>query len=192
MCARRGFILNWDFSFYCLIAHYSSEGIRDQIYKDFPDLYKQEPDWKVLYKEKTDAYIELIDNGAVKLMPYVKELLEALEKTTIKKCVVTNSFRTFIDKLKKQNPLLETINYWVTRENYVSPKPSSECYLKAIEQYSQPQDKIIGFEDTPRGLTALMGTNARPVLVTELNYPEIPSFINKGAYHFKTFADCRL
>ena len=63
------------------------------------------------------------------------------------------------------------------------------CYLKAIEKYGQLAKRIIGFEDTPRGLTALMGTRAEAVLIFEVDYPEIPEFVSRGARQFSSFLD---
>jgi len=48
-------------------------------------------------------------------------------------------------------------------------------------------DQIVGFEDSPRGLHALMGTRAKPVLVSSIPYPEIDMFIKEGALHYPTF-----
>jgi len=53
--------------------------------------------------------------------------------------------------------------------------------------YGEKGGPIIGFEDTPRGLTALLGTKATPILICTANYPEIPAFIDRGVKHFSSF-----
>ena len=184
MCAQRGFTLDWDFPKYCSIAHYTSGGLEEQIYADFPKLKAIEPSWKVLYGEKKQAFLDLVQNGAVHLMPGVETLLQALQEAGINRCVVTHSADELVSSIRKHNPILNSIPYWITREHYSQPKPSSECYLKAIEMLADENDKVIGFEDTPRGLQALMGTRANPVLVCDTAYPEIPSFIQNGVKHF--------
>jgi HAD superfamily hydrolase (TIGR01509 family) len=174
MCANRGFILNWDFPRYCTAAHYSHEGLRDQIYAEFPDLYALEPNWDVLYAEKKEAIVDLIRHGAVHLMPGGEKLLLLLRDANIKRCVVTHSPKALVNDIRKQNPILNSIPFWITREDYTHPKPDPESYLLAIERYAQPNDRIIGFEDTPRGLKALMGTSAKPVLVSKMQVEELP------------------
>ncbi len=186
MCKGRGFDLPWDFPYYCTIAHYSSDGLRQQIYATFPELQKVEPDWKVLYAEKKQAFLDLVEHGAVHLMPGAERLLLLLQKADKKRCVVTHSSIDLIHKIIQQNPLLKTIPEWITREDYTHAKPDPECYLKAIETWAAPEDRIVGFEDTPRGMTALFGTRAQPVIVTTLNYAEIPEFLERGAHHFRT------
>lgn len=189
MCAARGFDLNWDFNRYCQAAHYDADALRLQIYAKFPLLHAQEPNWQVLYAEKKSALLKLLRQGSACLMPGVHSLLQALQKANIKRCVVTHSSDDLVSIIRKQYPILDTIPFWVTREHYTHPKPSSECYLKAIELFAKPQDRVIGFEDTPRGLRALLGTLAKPVLVCQAKYPEIPAFLQAGVTHYESFED---
>lgn len=165
MCAQRGFKLDWNFQRYSAAAHHKSTDLRDQIYIEFPTLYNMEPNWHVLYEEKKRLFLDLIKNESVPLLPGVTELLLALQEANIKRCVVTHSPISLIQSIRKQNPVLNTIPHWITRENYTHPKPHPECYQFAISQLSEPHDHIIGFEDSPRGLHALLGTNAKPVLI---------------------------
>ena len=188
MLKNNGIEFSWDFNRYCQAAHYHATALKEQIYQEFPELYKREPAWDVLYKQKQEALLNLVDEGAAHLMPGVKELLEILEKAGVKRAVVTHSPDKLIQKIRKQNPILNSIPTWITREHYEKPKPDPECYIKAIEML-KPTGKVIGFEDTPRGLTALFGTNAEPVLICTAEYPEIPEFIKRGAKRHLTLKD---
>lgn len=187
MLKARGFDLPWDFNRYCQTAHYHSDRIRDELFELFPALREQEPSWDVLYSEKKNAMVKLLKSGAVHLMPGVEELLFALQKTNITSCVVTHSPDELVRIIREKNPLLNSISKWITRHDYNEPKPSSECYLRAISKYAKENDTVIGFEDTPRGLTALMGTRAKAVIICEAKYPEIPEFIKRGALHYPSF-----
>jgi len=171
MCAQRGCHLPWSFHRYSEAAHHESTGLRDQIYAEFPELKAQEPHWNVLYEEKKRMFLELVETGTVPLMPGVKELLLALQKAEIKRCVVTHSATSLISRIRKQNPLLDTIPHWISREDYTHPKPHPECYQTAISRLAGPQDSIIGFEDSPRGLHALLATKAKPVLICPPDSP---------------------
>ena len=159
MCADRGFSLKWDLSTYAHYAMYRAEGLQEGIYKEFPALKQQEPDWSRLYQEKKDAYFTLLKEG-VELIPGVEKLLLALEEAGISRCVVTNSVAAHIALIREQIPVLNTIPHWITREDYEKPKPDPECYHKAIELYSRPGDRVVGFEDSPKGLKALLETDA--------------------------------
>lgn len=192
MCAARGVNFTWDFDHYCRYAHYEATGFREALFKDFPALKESQPDWNILYEEKKAALIKLVLDGKTELMPGVAPLLKELEKQNIKRCVVTHSPSLLIDSIKNQNPILNTIPFWITREQYSKPKPDSECYIKAIEMYAEKDDAVIGFEDTPRGLRALMGTRATPVIVCEIEYPELNEFIQKGATRIKKMTELPL
>lgn len=192
MFKKRGIDFSWSFDRYCKAAHYSSDTFRVQIYEEFPALEKQEPRWPVLYEEKKTILINMYHNGNVHLMPGAKSLLEFLHQTQKKHCVVTNSPYDVILKLKSQIPELQRIPYWITRENYTHAKPHPECYIKAVELYSQPGDRVIGFEDSPRGIRALIGAGVKAVMVTETPYPEIPEFLELGALHLSSLKNLNL
>ncbi len=181
MCATRGIDLAWDFPKYCGIAHYTAEGIRDQMYAEYPELYAQESDWKVLYLEKKQNMVNFLNEGAVHTMPGVIELLTALDHAKIQRCVVTHSPDELVEIVRRKNPILNTIPHWVTRHQYTHPKPHPECYIRALQLFSKPSDRIVGFEDTPRGMKALLGTHrVEPFLICAIDYPEIPAFKAQG------------
>lgn len=190
MCAMRGIDLAWDFPKYCSIAHYTAEGIRDQMYQEYPALYAQEADWNVLYLEKKQLMLKLLNAGAVHMMPGAEELLKALEGAKIQRCVVTHSPDEIVDIVRRKNPLLNTIPHWVTRHHYTHPKPDPECYIKAIQLFAKPDDRIVGFEDTPRGMRALLGTHrVEPVMICAIDYPEIPEFRTQGVRIFSSLTE---
>lgn len=191
MCSKYGFDLDWTFERYCQTAHYSADILKDELFEKFPKLREIEPSWDVLYQEKKENILRLLKEGHTKLMPGVQDLLLALSEANIKRVVVTHSPIELIEAACLNNPVLKTIPHWITRHDYTHPKPNSECYLKAISMYGVENEPIIGFEDTPRGMQALTGTRATPVLVCKANYPEIPAFIARGVKHFSSFEDIK-
>lgn len=186
MCAARGFHLELTFGEYCEIAHRSAVGIAQRIYEQFPKLHAQEPDWSVLYAEKKAAYVRLLRTRPMTMMPGASELLYALAEASVKRCVVTHSAADLAESLRAYHPALQTVPYWLTRESYKNPKPDPECYQKAIALFAEPSDKVIGFEDSPRGLQALSGTRADRVLVNSSESPCLPVGGLQGALHFSS------
>ncbi|MFQ5729015.1 MAG: HAD family hydrolase [Waddliaceae bacterium] len=184
MCAGRGYELPWDFSRYCQEAHYDSEKLRNSLYADIPSLHKEEPNWDVLYAEKKKAMLDLLNGEGVHMMPGAEELLQALNEANTPRCVVTHSPEEQIQIIRKQNSILDTVPVWFTRESYSHPKPHPECYLNAIERLGKSAERVVGFEDTPRGLKALMQTRAQPIFIAQVEYPETPEFVEKGVLHF--------
>ncbi len=191
MCKDRGFELPWSFNSYCLKAHYSQERLKEAIYEELPKLYDEEPNWNILYEEKKNALSDLLNNGEIEMMPGSAKLLSALEKADILRCVVTHSSDEQVNIIRQKNPILDTIPFWFTRDSYSKPKPDPECYLYAIEKLGKGLDKIIGFEDSPKGLNALLQTKALPILITQVKYPQIPEFIKQGAVHATSLDELR-
>ena len=173
MCKKYGFDLNWDFKRYIQAAHYSSDGLQKQIYKELPELFVKEPSFDKLYAYKRAQVIELLHQG-VELMPGVDELLKAINEKNALAVVVTHSPKSLIDVVRSQHIALKSISHWITREDYTKAKPDPEGYRLAISRYAKSGDKIIGFEDTPRGILALRQTEARPVLISEIEYCDLP------------------
>jgi beta-phosphoglucomutase len=189
MLEDNGFSFPWNFERYCQAAHYHPDALRLQIYEELPALKEKEPNWQVLYSQKREWMVKLVKNGAVELMPGAGKLLNTLAKANLKRCVVTHSPDELVMAIRNQNPVLNTIPYWITREDYTHPKPDPECYLKAIDRYAEKDDQIIAFEDTPRGIWALLKTRAKPILICKVNYPEIEGFKEKGVEHFESLSN---
>jgi HAD superfamily hydrolase (TIGR01509 family) len=186
MLAQRGVKMDWSFARFCELAHYNADALREQIYVEFPDI---EPNWDKLYAEKKRIYYELIGSGKVELMPGVEKLLRALEKEKIRRCVVTHSLLEQIQLLRSQHAVLQTIPHWITREDYARPKPDPACYLQAIRMYGRAGDKIIGFEDSVRGLQALRQTPALPVLICSSLHPLLGIAVEGNVLHFESFEE---
>jgi len=183
MLEKRGHHLDWSLPQYCSVAHLNATALREALYVKFPDL---DPNWQMLYEEKKQMYQELLGSGRVELMPGVLRLLQKLEKAGIQRCVATHSTFEQIQAIRAQLPILQTIPHWITREDYEAPKPDPECYLRAIQLWGKPGDRIVGFEDSIRGLHALQKTPALPVLVCPSHNPVL-EVASEGAIHFETF-----
>lgn len=181
--SNRGVDLAWSFDTYCQIAHYTSEGLRERIFVEYPQL-KSQVTWHDFYEEKKQAISDLLKQGIAHPMPGVIPLLKALDEANIKRCVVTHSPDELVDILRKQNSVIDSIPHWITRHQYTHPKPNPECYLKALALYAQKGDRVIGFEDTPRGVQALMKTPVTAVLVCQAKYPEIDLYKKQGVLHY--------
>lgn len=190
MCQKRGFVLPWNFTEYCQFAHSGSLSLSLGVYEILPDLYLQEPCWSILYEEKKAAYQEILKEKPVDLLPGVEAFLRFLQEKKIRRCVVTNSFSYQVEAIRALVPVLNTIPFWVTREDSSEPKPSPAPYLVALKKHAEPEDKSIGFEDTPKGFQALQGAGIEPVLVSSLlSTQERKSICGRQGKEFSSFED---
>jgi HAD superfamily hydrolase (TIGR01509 family) len=158
--AQRGLSLSLSLADFYRLAQFNATAWREALLAEIPTL-----DWDPFYKEKKKHYLSLLETKSVEWMPGVEPLLLALQKADIRRCVVTHSPREQTLLIKKRLPLLDSIPHWITREDYEKPKPDPECYLRAISLYGKKGDRIVGFEDSIRGIRALSQTSAEPIFI---------------------------
>ena len=188
MCQRRGVVLPWTLTEFFERAHFTAEGLREALYTQFPQLYEEEPCWEVLYEEKKQIYQELLEKGELELMPGVAPLLKRLETEKIKRCVVTNSWKIQVDEIKKHLPLLDSIPLWLTRECYERAKPDPDGYQTALKLLAEQGDVSIGFEDSMRGLCALIDAKVdQAVLISPWDYPQMRKNLPVGIECYSSF-----
>jgi len=180
VCSKRGIQLDLSFLKYCQAAHSKSQGLKDILEIEYPMLFANGAKWFDIYQEKKDEYISILKTAKIELMEGVLELLNALSANKIESCVVTNSTKQQTDLIIASQPALKLVDHWVTRESYLEPKPNPECYNKAIQLYGRHKDKIIGFEDSVKGINALLGSPAKPVLINALHVPQMEALYGMG------------
>jgi HAD superfamily hydrolase (TIGR01509 family) len=186
MCQRRGYTLEWTVEEYCKAAHVKSQGMRDALLVQFPGLLAGASSWDQLYAEKKQIYLQMLLEGKVQLMPGAEALLTRLQTEQVKHAVVTNSPREQIEVIKESSPVLQKIPLWLTREDYELPKPAPDGYLKAIERMEVSSGKVIGFEDSLKGLQSLCAAGVTAVLVCPLNHPQLEACGDLEKIHVET------
>ncbi|MDF2550638.1 MAG: HAD-superfamily hydrolase [Chlamydiales bacterium] len=194
--ADRGCQLEWSFADYCQTAHRSATSFKEAVYQIFPHL-QGSLDWKDLYAEKKGIYLSLLKTEPLSLMHGVEPLLEWVEKAGKRAVVVTHSSQECTWQVRRRLPALSSISHWVTREDYSQPKPFPDGYLKGMELYGHPKMKAIGFEDSPRGVRALLQTSIQPMLICKqhllgLGYRDLllqQAHPGRQVPHYQTFLD---
>jgi len=160
-----GTIINSNYS------HYQSyKNIFDKHNKQFINF----SEWNnIITNSNIDIYLKSIFQDETELRQIKREKLEELKNQNINFtngseiflnyllnnkinfCIVTNTNKETCDLFKKKLDLLNEIEKWVVREDYINPKPNSECYETAITKYYNNEKYIIGIEDTNIGYDSL-------------------------------------
>jgi len=189
MCARRGYTLQIDFLDYYRIAQTASDAPQKFIYGQFPALQQEEPNWSVLYEEKKKAYNEILHNNPPPLLDGVALFLQKLAGAKKKMAVVTHTARPFVDFIRSKNPELNLIPNWFCREDYKNGKPAPDGWLKAIGTLAKSGDRIIGFEDSLRGLHSLLAAKVTPVIVNSVDDQVVQKGHSLGCHTAASFHD---
>lgn len=186
MCLKYQIELKWDFLTYCKYAHSDKPLLKEEVYKKYIAIYNKEPDWPYLYKETKELYENLLDRNNVSFMPGAESLLLSLIDNNKKVCVVTNSSKNQVNKIKENLKVLSLIQHWITRDDKVKPKPSPEGYLLAKERLYNENDKIIGFEDTIKGIRALEFLDATRILICDPKHPQLEDMKGDNCLYYES------
>lgn len=187
VCAEYGLDLTWDINEYGRAAYFHASGLQEALVEEFPAVLGKPGAWKPFYERKKTVVVELMDN--VSLMPDVKELLEVLEEAGKEMCVVTHSTKQLVERVRENLHDLGRIKHWITRDDYASPKPAPDGYNLAIERYAARDDRVIGFEDSMKGLKALQATKrALAVLITPFSFVYEEAENSKGVVYAPRFS----
>ena len=80
--------------------------------------------------------------------------------------MVTHSTQERIVHVKKAFPLLEQVDFWVTRDMVKNPKPEPDIYLKILNENSLNNNETIIIEDSLVGVKAGVAAGVRVIVIT--------------------------
>ena len=110
----------------------------------------------------------------IKLMKNADVFIDFIADNDINHVVVTNTDRQVVEHFRKKVPILNKLINWVVREDYVKPKPNSECYELALKLYGDDDKEVIGFENSKEGIKSVKGvTNNVFIIHPETDYLKI-------------------
>ena len=119
-----------------------------------------------IHNRKQHHYLNLIEDGAVKLKKGVYRLISELMEKEVRQFIVTSSSRIQVDVL--MNILFKDINpfeFFITSEDVKSHKPAPLPYLKAIRLSKINKSNSIVFEDSIPGVTSSLSANLLTICV---------------------------
>jgi beta-phosphoglucomutase len=106
--------------------------------------------------------------------------LSHLKNAGYKLVVCSNSVRKTVEIMMEKSGLLEYLDFFLSNEDVVFPKPHSEIYLKAIDLLEiSPQECLI-VEDNINGIRAAKGSGAHVMEVVDtqcVNFSNVMKFI---------------
>ena len=111
----------------------------------------------------------LLEVDSIQYIKGANELLDYFDKYSINYAVVTNTSEEAVNHFKSVVPSLKRIKNWVTRKDYIHPKPNSECYELAIKKFYKNEKYIIGVENTVAGYKALKSITPHLYIICEGN-----------------------
>jgi beta-phosphoglucomutase-like phosphatase (HAD superfamily)/D-arabinose 5-phosphate isomerase GutQ len=122
-------------------------------------------------KKKEVHFYEILASSDIKLIDGIEDFLNLLFENGKQVCVVTHSSNNRVNAVKSNIPILKKITHWVTLESYKHKKPHPESYICGINKFKKiPLHRIIAFEDTYIGYSAIAKLNITSVLINNKDY----------------------
>ena len=126
---------------------------------------------KSFWEKRDVVWFNLLKQNTV-LNQNTIELVKKLSKK-FQIAIVTNANKNIFDAIYKDSKILDYITFYITREMYLRPKPSPDCYLKAIQSLNTTPQKIIAVEDSPRGIASAQSAGLKTVHFQNKHFPEV-------------------
>tara|TARA_Y100000589_G_scaffold328667_1_gene373304 strand:- start:4201 stop:4941 length:741 start_codon:yes stop_codon:yes gene_type:complete len=119
-----------------------------------------------IHRKKQENYMNLIEDGKVKLNKGVFRLITELMSNNIRQFIVTSSSKAQVQLLiKKLFVDFNPFEFYVTSEDVDLVKPSPMPYLRAMDLSGIKNFNSLVFEDSIPGLKASTASNLRTICV---------------------------
>jgi len=106
--------------------------------------------------------------------------LAQLKKSGYQIAVCSNSVRDSIDLMMKKSDLYQFLDFFLSNQDVVNPKPSPEIYLKAMDKLALSPKECLIVEDNPNGIAAARASGAFVMEVSsveEVNFDNIKKHV---------------
>jgi len=113
----------------------------------------------------------LLEQGKVPEKQGLKEILDYIEKKSVKKAVATSTARARAERLLSNAGVLHRFDTTVCGDEITNGKPEPEIFLKACSKLHIDPKEAIVLEDSEAGLLAASRADIRCVLIPDLKQP---------------------
>lgn len=178
-----------DFSTYYSLAALGRSAFQQALISQFPQTAAFFP---AFFNERDYHYKQIIKCTSPQLMEGAEDLLNRLIQKNKPFGVVTNSSSTITDYFRDKLPLLNQAHFWVTRDLYSRAKPAPDSYQYAYQHYGIGK-KILGFEDSLKGLRALAKIPATLIAINShqvLSSRSHPDLYDKRIWFYPSLTAC--
>ncbi|EPP35435.1 HAD hydrolase, IA, variant 3 family protein [Chlamydia ibidis] len=181
--------LSMDFCTYYHLSMLGREKFQECVIEDFP---ASKGFFPKCFEDRERLYRNLVNEVVPELMPGIETFLKCLISKNKICGVVTNSSKEVTTRFLSKIPTLELFHFWVTREDYPRSKPYPDSYQYAYRTFVRQEQKVVGFEDSIKGLRALSKIPATMVAINpmmSLTTHSHPDFEGKNFHYFPSFCE---
>ena len=136
----------------------------------FPEEATREQGRLLTHQAYMDALEEMCEDG-VPIKKGLIELLDALEKAGIDKCVATSTEMDRTERLLKASKLYERFAFVFSGHELERGKPYPDVFLLTCEKAGIAREKALILEDSSNGGMAAMNAHIDYIIIPDINDP---------------------
>lgn len=114
---------------------------------------------------ETDELFPEILRTRLRPLPGLLDLLAALERHLLPKCIATSSRRAFVERVLAVFQLEPRFDFILAQEDIAHGKPSPDIYLTAAQRHGIAPAEMLVLEDSQNGCRAALAAGAVTVAV---------------------------
>jgi HAD superfamily hydrolase (TIGR01509 family) len=125
---------------------------------------------------KQQAYRDLVEAGAVQLIPYARELLTALRVRSKRLFIVTGGSRRSSESVLQSLGIRDWFEALVTADDIVNSKPAPDCWLHCVATARLDPERSLVVEDAWNGIVAARAAGIQAVAVNNPELAQLPEY----------------
>ena len=118
-----------------------------------------------LTEAKQRYYLEAIDAGSVKIIPFAKDVLQSLRDLGCRSFLVTSASRRSAQAILKYLSIEHFFELIITGDQVRTAKPAPDCYLRCMQDARIDRDISIAVEDARAGVDSARSAGLSVIIV---------------------------
>lgn len=134
---------------------------------------------KEIRKVRVQYFFDKLEEGELHLMPYAKELLQALhEETAYKKVLATSSETQYATRILAYHNLDSFFDHKLYGDMVANVKPAPDLYLRALELSEVKPNEAVVLEDSITGAKAAENAGVNVLLIPDKTVTDVSNLTN--------------
>jgi HAD superfamily hydrolase (TIGR01509 family) len=131
-------------------------------------MYGEDFPFHVIIGEYYERLKTILSEEGVSVKRGTVQLLDALEKRGIKKCIASSSSRETIGGYLKRTGLEDRFDFYISGNEVKKGKPHPDIFIEACKIAGEQVESVLVLEDSLNGLKAACAAGIRCVIVPDL------------------------
>lgn len=125
---------------------------------------------------KQQAYRDLVEAGAVGLIPYAREVLTALREKSKRLFIVTGGSRRSSESVLRSLGIRDWFEAMVTADDIVNSKPAPDCWLHCVAEAGLARERSLVVEDALNGIVSARAAGIDAIAVNNPELAHLPEY----------------